>query len=64
MCETQSKNLDIIECLESKLRSVDFDFAEHYQNKYRQLEGYMNEYISSSGEAQEEMYKKISLLKN
>lgn len=35
MCETESKNLDIIECLESKLRSADFDFAEHYQHKYR-----------------------------
>ena len=64
LCETESKNINLIEKLEGKLRNQTEVYREgRYEKKYRELARHMDEYINSTNEAQEEFTRNYALLK-
>ena len=65
MCETESKNLQIIEKLDIKLSKRNDRVRDtHYEKKYQELSQYMSEYIRNVNTAHEEFQNSYGILKN
>lgn len=65
MCETESKNLQIIEKLDIKLSKRNDRVRDtHYEKKYQELSLYMSEYIRNVNTAHEEFQNSYGMLKN